>query len=167
MKIIITIFLVLLVYCGLSIGTIIKNGVALSDSPGIFSRLKIFLTTHLAETTDNAIFKELEIPVYQTSIEAAITTIQQTAKNLNWSIPSQQHSADAAKNKFHFIITTRVMRFKDDITIHVDSINPEQVAIRIRSESRVGTADFGANLSHVTKLIRELDSQLPRIKKND
>lgn len=166
MKILVITFFVVLTYYGISIATIIKNGVSLKNDPGIVSRLKVFLSTHRAETSKTSSFPELKTPTYQASANDAISTIMLIAEKKGWV---KQSNKDPLNNdtQLHYIITTTLLRFKDDITILVEPINSDEqsnlVAIHIMSESRIGKADFGANLSHITTLINELDSQIPRL----
>ena len=166
MKILTIIFFILFAYCALSLATIIKNGVSLTDEPGMLIRLKTFLSTHKAETANDALFNELKTPIYETLVEDALATIKELAKNNAWSLEltgeASTKSDELTLNKLHFVSTTQLMNFKDDVLITVESINTNQVAIHITSESRVGRADFGANLGRVTQLISELDKQLKR-----
>ena len=162
MKILAAILLIACAYAGISIATVLKNGVSLMDTPGIIPRLKIFLSKHRAETTSNAIFPELETPIYRASVNDVMTIVEHVAKKRGWSTAQESQSSHTEKNTLHFIVTTALMRFKDDIAITVESIDTNRVTVHIRSESRVGKADFGANLSHVTKLISELDLQLEK-----
>lgn len=159
MKILAAIFIILFAYCGISLATIIKNGVSLNDQPGIIARLKIFLTTHRAETAYDASFKELKTPVYKNTSDEAIIAIKQAAKKMGWTIAENSHSTPT---ELHYVVTTALLKFKDDISISTESNNEGQVSINIQSESRVGTADFGANLRHITELINELDEILKK-----
>lgn len=160
-KILVAIFLILFTYCGLSIATIIKNGVSLTDEPGILTRLKVFLSTHKAETSDKALFNELTTPTYNASIDDVITATKQIAEKNAWSV-AHEKSASSIENKLHFVATTQLINFKDDVSISLKSVNENQVTVQITSESRVGTADFGANLGRITRFINELDKQLKR-----
>jgi len=160
MKILAAIFLLLLAYCGISIATIIKNGVSLNNEPGIAARLKIFLSTHKAETANNASFNELKTPVYQASITEALESIKLVAKEKGWSVEPTTSKSTLEPNTLHYVITTKLLRFKDDILISVEALDAERVAIHISSESRVGKADFGANLSHINHLIHALNTRL-------
>ena len=162
MKILAAILIIILTYFILSFATIFKNGVSITDDPGILSRLKTFLSTHKAETADQALFKELKTPIYETSIIDAAEVIKKIAEKNAWSIEAD-NAASTEKHSFHYVDTTKLMRFKDDILVSLESVNSNQVLIHIASESRVGRADFGANLARVTQLIDELDKQLKRL----
>ncbi len=52
-----------------------------------------------------------------------------------------------------------IMGFPDDITIRIRSL-PDQTRIDIRSASRYGRHDFGANAARIKKFARELQAQL-------
>ena len=49
----------------------------------------------------------------------------------------------------HFVTTTALMRFKDDIEF---SLNAEAKQIEVRSASRVGRSDFGVNRKRVEEI---------------
>lgn len=162
MKILAAIFLLLLAYCSISIATIIKNGVSLNSEPGMVARLKIFLSTHKAETANNASFNELRTPIYQASVDQALEAIKLVAEKKGWVVEPTASKSALKPNTLHYVVTTKLLRFKDDIKISTEAINTNQVAIHVTSESRVGKADFGANLSHIIQLINELDTRLTR-----
>lgn len=58
-------------------------------------------------------------------------------------------------NYFYFECTSLIMRFTDDLEF---LITPEQKIIHVRSASRIGHSDLGANRSRVEKIRRLLSS---------
>lgn len=55
----------------------------------------------------------------------------------------------AEENYFHFVFTSAFFRFKDDVEIY---FNEAQSLIDVRSASRIGYYDFGANKKRVDNL---------------
>ena len=55
---------------------------------------------------------------------------------------------------------TRVLRFVDDVTIHVGLDHDGQTRIDAISQSRIGTSDFGTNARRVGKFFLALDRAL-------
>ena len=51
--------------------------------------------------------------------------------------------------KAHFVFTTLIMRFKDDVYLEV---NDESKQVEVKSESRVGYSDLGKNRERVESL---------------
>jgi uncharacterized protein (DUF1499 family) len=49
-------------------------------------------------------------------------------------------------------VQTKWLKFTDDITIRLEPVSAKETRLHIRSASRVGTADFGANLGHILRL---------------
>ncbi len=56
------------------------------------------------------------------------------------------------ENYLHIIVTTKLMRFKDDLYFWWD---PETEKLSMKSESRVGYSDLGANKKRLKTFIQE------------
>lgn len=66
---------------------------------------------------------------------------------------------DDDAHKLAFVASTAVLRFKDDIDVHVlPSEDGQGARIAIYSRSRLGYSDLGANRKRVAKFIHELTS---------
>lgn len=74
------------------------------------------------------------------------------------SIGIEITSKDASSGVITGVATTRVFRFKDDVTISL-SRDGESTIVNIRSASRVGKSDLGMN----AKRIRRLQAALAEI----
>lgn len=61
------------------------------------------------------------------------------------------------ENRVLAVATTRIFRFKDDVVVEV---RPEErgSSVHMRSRSRVGKWDMGANSSRIKKFMSDLDS---------
>jgi uncharacterized protein (DUF1499 family) len=53
------------------------------------------------------------------------------------------------RRELNAVVTTKLFRFKDDVTINVVPEPGGRPALMIRSTSRVGKGDLGANTRHV------------------
>ena len=77
---------------------------------------------------------------------------QQALTNLGWSWKSSSDGGmDAAW-------TSRVFRFKDDVSVRLHSASG--TLVRVKSVSRRGAFDFGQNARHVRDFFDQLERQL-------
>jgi len=135
---------------GLISATLLKNNAHLFQAPGVSQRLKVFLTMNMAETRDDHRFSELKTPVYTLSPTELYKRMLQSAINLDWQVVEN----DADKLTASFIVQSVAFAFKDDVTVKVNVINETQSSLYVRSESRVGKADFAANSAHIQALLK-------------
>ena len=77
-------------------------------------------------------------------IEQAFDTAQSVAQDLGWEI----YHTDRSLGMIEAVDTTAIMAFKDDIVIRVRS-NAEGTLLDLRSVSRVGVSDIGANAARI------------------
>lgn len=151
MKILYSVCALLLIYVLLSVGTIVKNGVPLTSDPGLWQRLKRFLSTNTAQTADDHTYPELVTPRYSLQPKELRQRVIQATTDLGWQLNED------SDNELKFIVTTALARFKDDITINILA-HDQGSALHVVSQSRVGRADFGANVAHILKLRQRLDA---------
>ena len=77
---------------------------------------------------------------------------QRALTSLGWSwMPSSEGGFDA-------VWTSRVFRFKDDVSVRLHSSNG--TLVRVQSVSRQGAFDFGQNARHVRDFFEELERHL-------
>ena len=57
---------------------------------------------------------------------------------------------------------TLLWRFQDDVVISIKLDHDAQTRVDVRSSSRKGSLDFGANARRVGKFLRALDQRLKR-----
>lgn len=60
-------------------------------------------------------------------------------------------------DSLHFVFTTQILRFKDDVWFYFDKINKK---IHFKSASRKGYSDFGANKKRIIKLYKQIGNKL-------
>jgi len=74
-----------------------------------------------------------------------------SARSLGWEIVAQ----DEAKGEIRAVATTRLLRFKDDVTVTVGR-DGEAALVDVRSRSRVGKGDLGTNARRIRRFQAEL-----------
>ncbi len=136
---------------------IISNRLPLSDPPGLGERLKTYLTTHVAETTADSPFPELRLRHYRTPPALLFDIARRAVEGLRWEIAV----LDSEKKEIQAVATTKVWRFKDDITIRVEPAPEGGSFLYARSSSRVGRGDLGANTRHIMDLLLAAERLLP------
>lgn len=80
------------------------------------------------------------------SIEDAFAKAKQTALDLGWDI----YREDLNTGYLEAVSTTALMGFKDDVAIRITS-NESGTMVDLRSVSRVGRSDLGANAARIRK----------------
>ena len=65
-------------------------------------------------------------------------------------------AADAEQLRLKFVVTTGLMRFKDDVDIEIVPLADGRSTFAIYSRSRVGYSDLGANRKRVEKIIEQV-----------
>lgn len=148
---------VVLLLLVLLMGSVLKNGVPLFAEPGFSTRLGTYLSTNVAETREDHPFAELHPRQFDESVDALYSRTLSEVEALGWEIAEQNDG----EHTLSVVITTPIMGYKDDLTIRVKSTGDEQSTLYLRSESRVGRGDMGANLSHVLTLYEALGSIHP------
>jgi uncharacterized protein (DUF1499 family) len=149
-------FLVLLGIALIAAG-IIANRLPLTEPPGLLTRLSTYLNTNVAETQESSPFPELRPRRYEAPPELLFDVARRAAQNLKWEITV----LDATKKEIQAVVTTKVWGFKDDVTVQIQPAQPSGNWLWIRSASRVGKGDLGANTRHVLDLIQAVDAIVP------
>lgn len=133
---------------------LLRNNANLLEPPGVVQRLKIFLTTNVAETSDDNPLPELRTPVFHASAEALYQRVINAAANLGWEVVSH----DTENQQAHFIERSQLFLFEDDIIVQVKFLSPDESSLHVISSSRVGNADFAANSDHIQSLIHKIQN---------
>ncbi len=94
-------------------------------------------------------YPDLQTIVTATPIDDAFDKAAATAESMGWQI----YYRDANEGIIEAVDTTSIMAFKDDIVIRVRS-NAEGTLIDLRSVSRVGKGDLGANAKRIRAFSR-------------
>ncbi len=87
--------------------------------------------------------------------EKVLDAAVETSKVLGWDIIE----TDRNRGVIEAVATTRLFRFKDDVTITV-AREGEATVVNVRSHSRVGKGDLGANARRIRSFQAELAKRL-------
>lgn len=94
-----------------------------------------------------AMFKQSPAVVFESARETIVM--------LNWAVAAAVES----EGRIEATATTRILRFKDDVVIRIRKAG-SSARLDIRSASRVGSSDFGANAKRIRTFLLELNNRL-------
>jgi len=147
----------ILAYLAIGVTTIVKNGTTLFANPGSLPRLKTFLSTNSAETNQHSLFPELKPRRYAlNNKDLSQIDIIERIKSSAHSLGYKSDEENSGNMDLKFTITTKLLKFVDDLTIQVE-IDQKTLIINAKSSSRKGRADFGANIANIRNLFEKLD----------
>ena len=106
----------------------------------------------LIELTNEA-YPDLVTQHYSESVNVIFEKALAAVGDLGWELVSQ----DASAGRIEATDTTFWFRFKDDVVIKIDQQGSD-TAVDVRSVSRVGTGDVGANAIRMRKLFALLEN---------
>ncbi|MGB0722000.1 MAG: DUF1499 domain-containing protein [Gammaproteobacteria bacterium] len=140
---------------GLPVGAVLLNRVPLGEAPGPGARLAAYLTSNVRETRSDSPYPELRPRRYVADVERVRAAVLSAMDAMGWAVvPS-----DGSETAVMAVVTTRLWRFKDDVSVRVVA-EGEVSRVDVRSASRVGKGDLGANTRHILDLYAELDHRL-------
>jgi hypothetical protein len=148
--------LVALAALGLVLGGLLSNRVPLTQPPGLEKRLMTYLTRNLAETSEDPELPELKLRRYPVSADRLYQVAQQAVSDLGWDLAA---TSDERKT-LGAVVTSRLWRFRDDVTARAIADGKRSSLLHIRSRSRVGKGDLGANISHILDLQAAIEERL-------
>lgn len=97
-------------------------------------------------------YPEVRTLVLNVTPDAAFTRAEQVARDMGWKIKE----TDAASGRIDATDTTFWYGFKDDVTIRLRTAEGDGTRVDIRSISRVGGSDIGANAARVEAFLENL-----------
>ena len=151
------VFFLAVVWVSLLAAGLISNDLPWSDSPGAGTRLLTYLTTHVVETTPDSAFPELRPSRYAAPAALMFDVARRAADALHW----ESSTVDPEARKIEAVVTTKILKFKDDVTLWVEADGDERSTLFARSASRVGWGDLGANTRHLMNLFETVDIIAP------
>ena len=151
------VFFLAVVWASLLAAGLISNDLPWSDRPGAGTRLLTYLTTNVAETIPDTAFPELRPRTYAAPAALMFDVARRAAEALHWELSPVEPEA----RKIEAVVTTRIMKFKDDVTIWVEADGEERSTLFARSASRVGKGDLGANTRHIMNLFEAVNLIAP------
>ena len=142
----------------LLVGGLLANRVPLTKPPGLERRLLTYLTANVAQTAENSSFPELRPRAYGIPAQRLYALVQEAVRGLGWEVvaTSDERLAVGA------VVTTPLWRFKDDVTVRVTPGEGGKSLLSVRSASRVGKGDLGANTRHILDLYDAIDARATR-----
>jgi uncharacterized protein (DUF1499 family) len=94
--------------------------------------------------------RNLALPITPDAAYARVLTL---VKARGWTVAAQ----DEAGKRIQAIAITRLMRFRDDVIVEVrPGPGPAQSVIAMRSKSRLGIGDLGANAKRIRAFFADL-----------
>jgi hypothetical protein len=138
----------------LAAGALLLNRVPLLDPPGVGARLRAYLTSNVAETRPEHPFAELRERSFDIPAEGLYARALEAVRALGWRVVEQ----DPRGLRLDAIVQTPLLRFRDDVRIEVHPNGARASRLYVRSASRVGRGDFGANTRHVLDLYRAAEA---------
>lgn len=115
------------------------------------------LTRNIAETSQSAEDPRLRTRLYSLSRETVWTTVQQlAAAQQGWTVIRTEPAEGTLKAEAR----TKLLKFVDDVTLHVRPASGQRISVDMRSRSRVGKGDFGTNARRIGAFLAALDSAL-------
>lgn len=147
------------VFAGMLAAGMVKNRLPWSQPPGFTARVRTYLNTHVAETEEGSPFPELRPRHYEVAPADLFATVEQAIGKLgNWQVSERR----PAERTLRVVVTSTLWRFRDDAVVRVEPEPAGPGAILfVRSVSRVGKGDLGANTRHILNLYAELDGVIP------
>lgn len=131
---------------------ILRNRVPVSAPPGKWVRITTYLTTNVAETREDHPFPELRTRCFDRDPDALIAQVEAAMDRLGWT-----HTRHADSKSLHAEVRTPLLGFADDLLAEVISCGKRQSKLHVRSASRVGRGDLGANAGHILRLQEAVD----------
>ena len=139
---------VLLVFLAAIAGGLYANRAQLLDPPGLGARLGLYLRTNSAETSSDPVLPELRPLILAVEYESALRAVSQAALELGW----QEVVVDEANVQLRAVIVSPIFRFRDDIQVRFLTRSADRTEAVVRSSSRLGRGDLGANVRHIMML---------------
>lgn len=106
-------------------------------------------------------YPDIRPMVLERSSEEAFDLAREAVVRLNWEIVDARKPEGASPGHIEAVARTLVMGYADDIVIRVAAISNE-ARIDVRSASRFGEHDFGANAKRIRRLFKEVKAGLEK-----
>lgn len=95
------------------------------------------------------------------SPQQAFELVHEAIQRLGWSITALREPTTAGPGRIEAVARTPIMAFRDDVVIRVAATEGE-ARIDVRSASRYGQHDFGANARRIRQLFEQLEAGLEK-----
>lgn len=108
-----------------------------------------------------AAYPDIRPMVLERSSEEAYDLAREAIVRLDWQIVDERKPAGANAGHIEAVARTLVMGYADDVVIRVAAVSDE-TRIDVRSASRFGDHDFGANAKRIRRLFKEVKAGLEK-----
>ncbi|MDH3314564.1 MAG: DUF1499 domain-containing protein [Gammaproteobacteria bacterium] len=132
---------------------ILRNRVPIAAPPGAMTRLTTFLTSNVAETREDHRFAELRTRSFEVGADNLLEYVRRACERLGW----ENVIVDPETDEVRAQVRTPLLRFTDDLEARVESTGSGSAKLQVRSSSRVGRGDLGANARHVLDLYETVE----------
>ncbi len=147
--------LVAVMTVGALVSSLMGNEARLLGPPGVGARLRTYLSTNVAETSDTSPFPELRPRRYpDLGPEALFARVEEAVRALPRSRIRDRHPHT---HWLRAVVRTRVLGHRHDLTVWVEADPAGGSVLQVRSASRVGRGDLAANTRHILDLYERLD----------
>jgi len=110
------------------------------------------------ETGRTPEYPDLQPRDYAAPPPVVTKAVGSAVERLGWTLVGSGRGPGGSQT--HAVARTRVLRFPDDVFIHVKTEKGKTV-VSVKSESRYGKWDFGQNARNIRMFLAELDRQMP------
>jgi len=115
----------------------------------------IWPTLNDVKTGETPEYTDLRPQQFKQPYERVFDAALATAQALGWEVTAR----DRDQGEIRAVATTRVFRFKDDVTITIGR-EGEGVVVNVRSHSRIGKGDLGTNARRIRQFQAELAKRI-------
>ena len=115
----------------------------------------IWPTLNDVKTGETPEYADLRPQQFKQPYERVFDAALATAQAMGWEVTAR----DRDQGEIRAVATTRVFRFKDDVTITIGR-EGEGVVVNVRSHSRIGKGDLGTNARRIRQFQAELAKRI-------
>ncbi|MEM7026734.1 MAG: DUF1499 domain-containing protein [Pseudomonadota bacterium] len=154
-KVIILIFLFIMVPLMMVIFALWMNDLPWAKAPGFKTRLAKYTTENIASTSFDTNYPELNIRQYTLPEEQLQSHVIRAVNELGWELIQTFNDGKTV----NAVVTTKLLRFKDDVMIKLEK-KDNAILVNLKSASRVGKGDLGANTRHIINFYEILERKI-------
>jgi uncharacterized protein (DUF1499 family) len=118
------------------------------------ARVQHYLTTNVAETTQDSAYPELRMREYDYPTDRLFSLLEASVAELGWQIDGQRDQAYS----LHVVVTTPLLGYQDDVLIRLIPVSTNRNQLYVRSSSRKGRGDLGTNTRHILDLYNQIEN---------
>jgi len=125
---------------------------------GAFWALTAWPLINDVETGKTPQYPDLHVTDFGAGVERVTQAVKTVVGRLpGWTLVGS--GSGPAGGEIQAVRTTRLLRFKDDVTIRIRR-EGGRTQVSVRSRSRIGKIDFGQNARNIQELLAELNQEV-------